>query len=308
VSGYLPIYRGVANAWECDVMGHLNVQHYTAKLSEGLAHLRAAFGMTPSWIRANRKTMIVRRSLNRHFAELRAGAILGVEAQLLRVGEDDAEIVAEALNAEDGRLSASFELRAVCFDLEARREAPWPDELRPRLEALIGPRRDAPRAPSSGTPSRLPSGRSFAEPLLTGRGAVMAWQADEHGHMAMRFYLAQVTNAVGHMRKALGLDREHLVGNRWGSAALEYRIDYLRELRAGDIVSLHSGLLEVGAKTFRYGHRLIDEGTGDTCALYDVVTCMFDLDKRRAMAIPDFVRAPAEAHVIPWPPEGFGPR
>ncbi len=308
MSGYLPIGRGVVNAWECDVMGHLNVQHYTAKLSEGLGHLRAAFGMTPSWIRANRRTMVVRSSLNRHFAELRAGEILSVEAQILRVGETDVAFVAEVLNAEDGRVSASFEIRAVCHDLAAWAEAPWPDELRPKLEALVGARRDQPRAPSTGAPSRLPAGRGFAEPLLTGRGAAMAWQVDEHGHMAMRFYVAQVTNAVGHMRKALGLDREHLVENRWGSAALEYRIDYLREVRAGDILSLWSGVLDVGAKTFRYGHRLVNEGTGELCALYDVVACMFDLEKRRAMAIPDFVRERAEACIIPWSPEGFGAR
>ena len=303
---YLPIGRGVVNAWECDVMGHLNVQHYTAKVSESLGHLRAAFGMTPSWIRANGKTMLVRRSLNRHHAELRAGAILSVEARVLAVGAGDVELVADVIDSDDGRLSAGFDLRGVCYDLEARREIPWPDELRPRLEALIGARRDQPRAPSSGAPSRLPEGRSFAEPLLTGRGAVMAWQVDEHGHMALRFYIAQVTNAVGHMRKALGLDREHLVNNRWGSAALEYRIDYLRALRAGDIVSLHSGVLDVGAKTFRYGHRLVNEGTGELVALYDVVSCMFDLEKRRAMPIPDFVREQAEARIIPWPPEGAG--
>lgn len=304
MSGYLPIHRGAVNAWECDVMGHLNVQHYTQKVSEGIGHLRAAFGMTPAWIRANRRTMIVRRSLNRHHAELRAGAILSIEAQTLRVGERDAEFVAELLDDDGRRLSASFDLTAVCWDLEARAEAPWPDELRARLGALVGPRRDAPRAPSTGAPSRLPLGRGFAEPRLTGRGAVMAWQVDEHGRMAMRHYVAQVTNAVGHMRKALGLDREHLVEHRWGSAALEYRIDYLGELRAGDIVSLHSGVLDVGAKTFRYGHRLTNEGTGETCALYDVVACMFDLEKRRAMPIPDFVRERAEACIVPWPPAG----
>jgi acyl-CoA thioester hydrolase len=199
-------------------------------------------------------------------------------------------------------------MTAACRDLDGRVDAPWPDELRAQLEALGGPRRDAPRPPSSGAPSRLPEGRGFAEPLLAGRGAVMAWEVDEHGCMALRFYLAQVTNAVGHMRKALGLDREHLVEQRWGSAALEYRVDYLRELRAGDIVSLHSGVLDVGAKTFRYGHRLVNEGTGELCALYDVVSCMFDLEKRRAMAIPDFVRERAEARIIPWPPQGFGAR
>lgn len=302
MSGYLTIHRGVVNAWECDVMGHLNVQHYTAKLCEGLPHLRAAFGMTPAWVRANRRTMVLRRSLNRHHAELRAGEILSVEAQVVRVGARDVEVVAELLNAEDGRVSALFEITGVCYDLEARAETPWPDELRPRLEALVGPRRDSPRPPTTGSPSRLPPGRVYAEPQLTGRSAVLAWQVDEHGRMAPRFYLNQVSNAVGHMRKALGLDRSHLVEKRWGSAALEYRIDYLRGLGAGDIVSLWSGVLDVGAKTFRYGHRLVDESTGETCALYDVVACMFDLEKRRAMEIPDFVRERAEACIIRWPP------
>lgn len=302
MSGYLTIHRGSVNAWECDVMGHLNVQHYTGKLTEGLPHLRAAFGMTPAWVRANRRTMVLRRSLNRHYAELRAGAILSVEAQVVRVGADDADVVAELRDAEEGRISALFELNCVCCDLEARAPAPWPEALRPRLEALVGTRRDSPRPPTTGAPSRLPPGRAFAAPQVTGRSSVMAWQVDEHGRMAPRFYLNQVSNAVGHMRKTLGLDRSHLVEKRWGSAALEYRIDYLRELGAGDIVTLWSGVLDVGAKTFRHGHRLVDESTGETCALYDVVACMFDLEKRRAMEIPDFVRERAEAAIIRWPP------
>ena len=54
---------------------------------------------------------------------------------------------------------------------------------------------------------------------------------------------------------------------------------------------------------FRFGHRLSDDQSGETCATFDVVGCMFDLKARRMVEIPDRIRAQAENLLIPWPPD-----
>ena len=181
MSGYIEIYRGVANSWECDIMGHLNVQFYTAKVSEGVGHLRAAYGMTPRYIRDHQRTMVVTRKLVRYQRELRAGDILYIRAAVQRAGERTIDFVAEVVNAESDEVSASFDITCAHFDLRKRRALPWPDTMRERIEALATRRHDRPRPPSTGGPSVLPAGRAHAEPIITGRGAVMAWECDEFG-------------------------------------------------------------------------------------------------------------------------------
>ena len=79
-------------------------------------------------------------------------------------------------------------------------------------------------------------------------------------------------------------------------------------MRAGDIYSMHSGLLDVAEKTFRFGHVLVDDCTGTVCATFDAIGCMFDLQARRAMEIPAELREKACQSLIAWPQPMAGQR
>ena len=39
----IPLWSGIANTWDCDEMGHMNVRVYVEKAMEGLGSLRATF-------------------------------------------------------------------------------------------------------------------------------------------------------------------------------------------------------------------------------------------------------------------------
>ena len=41
----IELWRGNANAWECDERGHMNVQFYLAKASEAVGNLAALAGL-----------------------------------------------------------------------------------------------------------------------------------------------------------------------------------------------------------------------------------------------------------------------
>ena len=100
----------------------------------------------------------------------------------------------------------------------------------------------------------------------------------------------------------MGITRDVAQTRQWGGAALEYELRLLAPIEAGDIFTLRSGLLDLGGKIFRFGHCLYNDSSGTLAATYDVIGCMFDLQARRAMAIPDEIKSQARNLMIPWPP------
>jgi acyl-CoA thioester hydrolase len=65
-------------------------------------------------------------------------------------------------------------------------------------------------------------------------------------------------------------------------AAVEQRTEYKRELRAGDVVTIRSKLLEVNDKTIRMRHEMTNDETGDLAAVTEIVGVHIDMTARRA--------------------------
>ena len=277
MSGYFEIYRGLANSWECDIMGHLNVQFYSAKMSDGLAHFRSTIGLTPALASEFGIELSVRQSLNRYRSELHAGDTLNIDAAVLAVGESSVDIVTDIMATEKRELSAGFDMTFQCREVASGSPAAWPAAVRERLQELHCARRDAPRPPGTGGPAAAAPAGGYATPFISTRGAVMSWECGAGGTLAPQGYMARAYGGIAHIKHRMGLTQNLANEKHWGSAALEYKIDYRRALRPGDIYSLHSGLIAIGEKMFRFGHRLSDDPRGETCAIFDVVGCMFDL-------------------------------
>ena len=96
----------------------------------------------------------------------------------------------------------------------------------------------------------------------------------------------------------MGITRDTAQANHWGVAALEFDIRFHAPIGAGDIYILRSGLLDLGDKTFRFGHSFYNDSSTALAATFDLLGCMFDLKARRAMTIPDEIRAQAQDLMI----------
>ena len=56
----IPLWRGNANAWECDELGHLNVRFYLAKAWEAVEALSEALNMRAAFQPGATATLIAR--------------------------------------------------------------------------------------------------------------------------------------------------------------------------------------------------------------------------------------------------------
>ena len=130
----------------------------------------------------------------------------------------------------------------------------------------------------------------MAEMLTTYRGAVYPWQCDHMGHMNVMWYVGKFDEATWQLFSTLGLTQSRLRNEGAGMAAVEQRIEYKRELRAGDVVTVRSGVLEVEDKSILFTHEMRNDETGDVAATTVIVGVHFDTNARKARVLPADVR------------------
>jgi acyl-CoA thioester hydrolase len=134
--------------------------------------------------------------------------------------------------------------------------------------------------------------------LLTYRGTVYPWHCDQIGHMNVMWYVGKFDEATWHLFAALGLTPTTLRENNRGMVAVEQNIQYKRELLAGDIVSVHSVLLEIKDKALRFSHTMSKADTGEVAAITILTGVHLDKAARRACMLPAAVKEKAAAILV----------
>ena len=130
----------------------------------------------------------------------------------------------------------------------------------------------------------------MSELLLTYRGMVYPWQCDHVGHMNVMWYTGKFDEASWQMLARLGLTRSYMRERNSMMAAVQQDTAFKRELHAGDIVTIRSGIIEVREKVVRFMHEMRDDGTGAVAAVSAVTGVHMDAEMRRACAFPlDFL-------------------
>ncbi len=130
-------YRGVVYPSQCDQIGHMNVASYVAKFDEGTWNLFAMVGLTPSFMREQRRGMAAVQQKLVYKRELRPGDIVAVRSGVLEIRDRVIRYFHEMFNAETGELAAVTVLTAVCLDTQVRKACPFPEEIVARAREMI---------------------------------------------------------------------------------------------------------------------------------------------------------------------------
>lgn len=292
---FLDTFRGTVNTWECDEVGHMNVQFYVARASDAAFYLRHALGLAPSQVRDKGKAMVALEEHFRFHRELRAGDLMHMRSRPVELRERTLVSYHELFNSASGEVSATTVAVSGHFDLEKRRLVPWEEEAREKAKRFAGPLPPHAEPRSVARETRLPDlslaeaeSRDFMEIY---RGAVMPWECDDFGHMNSRFYMARFSDGAGHLWQALGMDKRHMQEKRRGTVVLEMRLNYVREVASGAMLVVKSTLTRAEGKTLTFAHFMFDAETGLLAATGEAVAIMLDLDARRTVAFTEEERA-----------------
>ena len=140
-------------------------------------------------------------------------------------------------------------------------------------------------------------GVNLTRSLVTYRGVVYPAQCDHMGHMNVMWYVSKFDEATWQLFSAIGLTPSRLRTESVGMAGVEQHIEYFHELYAGDVVTVHSTVLEVKEKAIRFAHEMKNDESGELAARTVLVAVHLDKRTRRARALPDDVRARAASMV-----------
>jgi acyl-CoA thioester hydrolase len=285
------IWRGGVTPWQCDDMGHMNVQFYLAAASEGLTGLAAMLGMPRAFTQGASSTLLLREHHVRFLKEARPGAGLVMTGGLLDIGETEATLLQMIFHA-DGQPAAAITAKVAHVTPRDLRPFPWTRATLERAGALTiaAPDFARPRSVSDAPVSSI-AGLKTADDLGMGTGssgAIMPQVCDVFGRMLPEQMLARVYASVGHVLResqAAVLKADPELQGRLGGAAVEYRVLYHAWPSAGDRVQLRSAHKDLTPKLRRVIHWLLDPTSGEAWASAEMVSLFLDLKARRSLTL-----------------------
>ncbi|MDP1691929.1 MAG: thioesterase family protein [Burkholderiaceae bacterium] len=129
-------------------------------------------------------------------------------------------------------------------------------------------------------------------------GRVSPLECDHLGHMNVQFYVARVSDAAWHVMASIGITPAYIRQHRKAPAAVKQEIAYLKEVLAGDLLQMHSGLLEASERKLTFFHRLRKLEDDQVVMTSKVFTVNMDLDARRSAPLDAAVLARARASLL----------
>jgi acyl-CoA thioester hydrolase len=144
----------------------------------------------------------------------------------------------------------------------------------------------------------------LVELVETYRGTVYPWQCDHMNHMNVMWYVGKFDEATWNLLTRFGITPSFMRNDGRGMAAVDQRIAYQRELRAGDTVAIRSGVVEVRDKLLRFFHEMRNTETEEVCAITLLVAVHMDMVARTSCALPQAAAERARQMIVdynlPW--------
>jgi acyl-CoA thioester hydrolase len=301
------VWRGCANAWECDHVGHLNTRYYVARVEQALAGLARRLALTDANDSAGAHQLFVKSQHMRFLREARAGAALHATAQVLTWGRDEAVVLFLLHHSSSGQVAATFRLAIDYVERSSGRPEPWPEQATRAASALLceAPSEAKPRSISLDdvdVTASLERARELGM-RTTGVGTITSDACDAHGNWRLSSFMGRVADSIPHLRN--GEWREVLSRSmpggplRVGSALIEFQTVHVRWPRVGDGCEVRSAFAGCTERVTHSSHWLLDPETGAPWAAVRTVGIALDLDARRSIALTAEAQAAYRAASVP---------
>lgn len=289
----IDLWKGSANTWDCDEMGHMNVRVYLEKAFEGLGHLAGHCYLSHVFRPEAPSTLIPREQHVRFIREVHPGRPLSMTGCVLEVCEASVTVY-QQLTHGDGQPAAAMRTKLLHVDARTLKPFPWSRRARKALENLIDtpPEQTAPRGLD---PTRAPLADSEVKRAVAadqdvriiGQGMVPPQHCDVFGRMAPSHFIGRISDSVPNLlydwRKRVA---DSVPGCEMGAAVLENRLVYRRWPKAGDLFEVRSALGKAEKKIHTLVHWILDPLTGLPWMTAEALAVTFDLNTRKTVETP----------------------
>ena len=280
MADWIETYRGVVNAWECDIVEHFTIAYYFDRFADATRNFVDLIGETET---LGPSVNVGPTQLFVTFPhELRGGSqfhivsgVIGVEADAVRLGH-------KVIDSTTGQ--------AVTSVTETIALAPGAAASRKKLEGLVlawdGPK-IADRA--TGKPG---------QGLKTFRDRVKRWEIGESGSLSLPGYVHRFSAGAMQTLVGVGMSGAYLKENRRGFSTFELDLRIEAMAKVGDMMDVTTVVTHLGSSSVRFLHTLTCQQTGKLLATMGQGGVHLDMEARKSTPMPAELRALASKILV----------
>ena len=286
---WMETYRGDALAWEIDELGHLNMRFYPERAMQGRISFFSQLGLKTSFFKQAFSTILPLSQHIMYHREIRPGDGIVVETAILETGETDMTLI-HMIYHSPKTLAASVVETVSHISTRTQNPFPWPDRIIKTAKAYKAalPKEAKARNLDMSEKTEMPDlhkAQSLGMQII-GRGTFQPAEMDVFGTIKPSALLGRVSDSVLHLTEAWP-DIDFQKDRSKSSALLEARCMFRNKARPGDIYEIHSGLRKANTHTRQLCHWILNPLDGKCWASMVGVACIFDLNARKLVKIPD---------------------
>ncbi|MEM9740235.1 MAG: thioesterase family protein [Pseudomonadota bacterium] len=297
----IPLWKGSANTWDCDEMGHMNVRVYVEKAMEGLGAFARAILLPNAFSANSPSTLVPEEHHIRFIQEVMPGRPLSMQGCVVSFNETSVDLYQEMRHG-NGAPAASFRTRLIHVTAKDAKRLPWSRRTLAALEQLVGvppedtrPRSLLPGGPSLSSEETVMAVADEAGVPVIGLGMVPPSHCDAFGTLWAPWFMGRVSDSVPNLLYDWRKRVAEAAGDvPMGAAVLEYRLIYRRWPEIGDVFEIRSSLNAVAEKTHSLVHWMMDPVSGNAWMTSEAVAVTFDLEKRKILPTPPELMAELE--------------
>ncbi|MFK5977273.1 MAG: thioesterase [Rhizobiaceae bacterium] len=271
---FIETHRSFVNTWQCDENDHMNVQFYFKNFAEAAE----VFALRHKMDRLSASCPKVRHV--RYLRELRNASSIAVKSAIISDGEHQGRILHLLENVDEDVVSAAA------------------------LDTCDNPSGELPTVKSEEVAFALPRGIPAQylpeQPLdellnenkaVTSKyGIIQPAHCGINGEMLPQHYISHLTDGAPHVWNHIGLTTDFLDKHNYGRVAMEMKLSVITPAKVGAAIEIISFCQGMSEKTFTIHHQIRDIETGKAYATVQIINLIMDLEKRKAVPVPDFAR------------------
>jgi acyl-CoA thioester hydrolase len=140
-----------------DYNGHLNMAYYNVMFDRAIDELWLKIGIGPGYMKERNGSTFTAECHVRYLREIHLGDPVQVSILLVAADEKRLHTFKELRHATEGWLSATSENMTIHMDMNLRKTAPFPPDIRARIQVLADAHSTIPRPEGIGRKVAMPS-------------------------------------------------------------------------------------------------------------------------------------------------------
>ena len=139
-----------------DYNGHLNMAYYNVMMDRAIDEMWLHLGIGPTYLKERHGSTFTAECHVRYIREIHLGDPVQISVYLLESDEKRLHTFEELRHASEGWLSATSENMTLHMDMSQRKVAPFPPDIRARIQAVVASHGSVPRPEGIGRKVAMP--------------------------------------------------------------------------------------------------------------------------------------------------------